>query len=41
VTPERLQADLVALDDATHRDSKRSVQATYVVEAGRAGPERS
>jgi alkaline phosphatase D len=41
VTRERLQADLVALDDATRRDSKRSVQATYVVEAGRAGPVRA
>jgi alkaline phosphatase D len=40
VTRERLQADLVALDDATRPDSKRSVQAVYVVEAGRAGPQR-
>jgi alkaline phosphatase D len=41
VTRDRLQADLVAVDDATRRDSMRSVQASYVVDAGRAGPQRA
>jgi alkaline phosphatase D len=32
--PERLQAELVALDSATNRDAGRSVMATMVVEDG-------
>ena len=41
ITPERLRADLVAVDDVTRPVSSRSVQASYVVEAGRPGPQRA
>ena len=41
ITPERLRADLVAVDDVTRPVSSRSVQASYVVEAGRPGPLRA
>jgi alkaline phosphatase D len=36
VTPERLHADLVGVDDVSRRDSGRRTLATFVVESGRA-----
>ncbi len=38
LTRDTLRADLVALDDATRRDSGRRVLRSYVVESGRPGP---
>lgn len=38
LTQQRLQADLVAMDSVTERDAGRSVQASFVVEDGKAGP---
>lgn len=38
LTRERLQADLVAVDDATRRDSGRRVLGSWAVESGRPGP---
>lgn len=37
LTPERLRADLIAMDSVTRRDAGRSVQASFVVESGRPG----
>lgn len=37
IQAERLQASLVAMDSVTNRDSGRSVQASFVVENGKAG----
>lgn len=37
LTPERMRADLVAMDSVSRRDAGRSVQATFVVENGRPG----
>ena len=37
LTPERLRADLVAMDSVAQRDAGRSVQASFVVENGRPG----
>jgi alkaline phosphatase D len=38
VTPQRLQADLVGMESVTDRNAGRKVQASFVVESGRAGP---
>jgi alkaline phosphatase D len=38
ITKERLRADLVALDTVKTADSGRKTLASYVVEAGKAGP---
>ena len=38
VTPQRLQADLIGLDSVTERNAGRKVQASFVVEDGKAGP---
>jgi alkaline phosphatase D len=40
LTPARLQADLMALDDVARADSGLSRQAAFVVEAGRPGAQR-
>jgi alkaline phosphatase D len=37
LTPQRLQAELVAMESVTQRDAGKSVQAAFVVENGRAG----
>jgi len=37
LTPERLRADLVAMDSVAERDAGRSVQASFVVEGGKPG----
>jgi alkaline phosphatase D len=37
VTPDRLQADMIALDTAARRDSTSSVAATFVIEDGKRG----
>lgn len=37
LTPERLRADLVAMDSVTQRDAGRSVLASFVVENGKPG----
>lgn len=37
ISPQRMQADLVAMDSVTQRDAGRSVQATFVVADGQAG----
>jgi hypothetical protein len=38
LSPTRLQADLMGLDDVRRADSGISRQAGFVVEAGRPGP---
>jgi alkaline phosphatase D len=35
ITPARLQADLIGLDDATRRDSGRRTIQSFVIENGR------
>jgi alkaline phosphatase D len=40
VTPQRLRADLVAMDTVITQDAGRSVLASFEVEAGRPGPAR-
>jgi alkaline phosphatase D len=39
ITPERLQADLIAMSSVTDRNAKRSVAASFSVEDGRPGPQ--
>jgi alkaline phosphatase D len=39
IQPERLQVDLVAMQSVTDRDAGRFVQASFVVENGKAGPQ--
>lgn len=41
VTPQRLEADLIALDDVLRADSGRHTLAGFVVEDGRAGLQRA
>jgi alkaline phosphatase D len=38
LTPQRLQADLVAMESVAKREAGRFVQASFVVEAGKPGP---
>jgi alkaline phosphatase D len=39
ITQQRLRADLIAMDSVMRRDAGRFVQASFVVEDGRAGPQ--
>jgi alkaline phosphatase D len=41
ITPDRLQADMIALDTVARRDSTSRVAATFVIENGKPGPVRA
>lgn len=41
VTPNRMQTDLIGLDDARRKDSGRSTLSSWIVEDGKAGAQRA